>query len=78
MSKIVIYGTPNCPYCELTKKYMSRKGEEYIYIDITKDENALNLIREKTGQLGVPVININGKYILGYNVSKIDIALDQG
>jgi len=72
MNRIIIYGTHTCPWCRKTEKYLTEKDIKYEYIDVEKDENASALIIEKTGQRGVPVLNINGIYIVGFNKTKID------
>lgn len=70
--KVVLYGTPVCSWCKIAKKYFDDRNIVYTYIDVSKDELARNLIVEKTGQLGVPVINIDGTYIVGFNLGKIE------
>lgn len=72
---ILVYSTKMCPYCILVKQYFKSKNIDFEDIDVSKDtEKALEMIK-KSGQQGVPVIDINGKIIIGYNRKEIDLAL---
>ena len=65
--KIKVYSTPTCPYCRKTKEYLKEKNIEFQDIDVSESrENAKEMI-EKSGQMGVPVIEINGKIIVGFD-----------
>ena len=70
--KIVIYTTPWCSYCKMAKEYFKSKGltwEEYdVMSDIPKREEMV----KKSGQLGVPVIEIDGKMVIGFDRPKIN------
>lgn len=70
--KIKIYSTPACPYCQIAKKYLKDHGFDFEDLDVSKDEKALQEMLDKTGQMGVPVIEINDKVIIGFNKSEID------
>lgn len=73
--EITIYTTPTCGFCHMVKEYLSGKDIEYKTKDITTDENAYKEVLESTGQLGVPVVNIGSKTIIGFDRPKIDLAL---
>jgi len=65
--KIKVYSTPTCPYCKKTREYLKEKNIEFQDIDVSESqENAKEMI-EKSGQMGVPVIEINGKIIVGFD-----------
>ena len=59
--KIVVYGKPDCPYCDKAKSILEGKGLEFNYVDVTEDKEAHNFIREQ-GFETVPQIFINDKY----------------
>lgn len=73
---IKVYSTPSCPYCVTLKKFLTEKGVEFQDIDVSADEKELNEMVEKSGQMGVPVVNIEGQIIIGFNRNKILEALN--
>jgi glutaredoxin-like YruB-family protein len=68
---IKIYSTQNCPYCVALKEFLTEHQFKFEDIDVAKDEKALGEMVEKTGQFGVPVVNINGQVIIGFDKEKI-------
>ncbi|MFC1751530.1 glutaredoxin family protein [Patescibacteria group bacterium] len=58
MKKVKIYSTPTCTYCVMAKDWFKENNVEYEEIDVSTDETARNELIEKTGQMGVPVIEI--------------------
>jgi len=75
MATVKIYTTPTCAFCQMAKSYFKEKGIEYEEIDVTKDPSKVEEMIKISGQMGVPVILINGKVILGFNKGAIDDAL---
>ena len=73
--KIMIYSTPTCTYCHHVKDYLTEKGFAYEDIDVTKDYDAMVASVQKSGQRGVPVIDIEGKIIVGFDQVEIDQVL---
>ncbi|GAA0182740.1 glutaredoxin family protein [Clostridium sediminicola] len=69
---IKVYTTPTCPWCTKVKKYLNTKGVEFENVDVTKDSKGATEMIELSGQRGVPVLNINGKIIIGFDKAKID------
>jgi len=73
---IKIYTTPTCAYCKMAKEYFKSKGlgyEEYnVAADIAKQKEMI----EKTGQFGVPVTDIDGKIVIGFDRAKINELLN--
>ena len=55
---------------------MQEKGEAFESIDVSNDEKAQHEMIEKSGQMGVPVIDINGKIVVGFDIEEIDKALE--
>lgn len=72
---ITVYSTPTCPYCKLTKDFLKEKGITYKDIDVSADPAAANEMVKKSGQMGVPVTDINGTIIVGWNKSELETAL---
>ncbi|HAU07511.1 MAG: NrdH-redoxin [Candidatus Yanofskybacteria bacterium RIFOXYD1_FULL_44_17] len=72
MAKIKIYSTPSCAYCHMAKEYFKSKGLEYEEFDVMSDIVKRQEMIDKTGQMGVPVIDIDNKLIIGFDRSKID------
>ena len=72
MSKIKIYTTPTCAFCKMAKKYFESKDLTYEEYDVSKDIPRQKEMIEKTGQFGVPVIDIDRKIVLGFDKPKID------
>lgn len=73
--KIIIYSTPTCAYCKKAKVYLQGKGIEYTDIDVSQNETAQKEMLEKSGTMSVPVIDIGGRVIVGFDKDKIDEAL---
>ena len=77
MSKIIVYSTPSCPYCTLAKDYLNQKGIEFEEKDVSLDRESAREMIEKSGEMGVPQIDINGKIIVGFNRDAIDEELSK-
>ena len=73
--KVKVYTTSTCPWCVKTKDYLKANNVKYDEINIGMDEKARNEMFEKSGQFGVPVIDIKGKVIVGYDKESIKKAL---
>ncbi len=72
---VKIYTTQACPYCEMAKEYFKGKNICYEEYDVAADEKAREEMIAKSQQMGVPVIDINGAIIIGFNRSEIDKTL---
>ncbi len=72
---ITIYSTPTCPYCKMAKNFLKELGLSFTDIDISASEQAAEEMVKKSGQMGVPVIEVNGKLVLGFDKEKITEAL---
>lgn len=71
MKKVTIYSTPTCTYCTMAKDFFDENDIKYENVDVSVDENKRNEMIEKSGQMGVPVIDIEGEIIVGFNEPKI-------
>ncbi len=70
--KVVIFSTPNCPWCGRVKSYLRQKGIRFKNIDVSRDKAAARDIVRRTGQMGVPVVLIGSHPIVGFNKPLID------
>ncbi|MBW2969692.1 glutathione S-transferase N-terminal domain-containing protein [Candidatus Woesearchaeota archaeon] len=73
--KVTIYSTPSCPYCTAAKEFLKQNKIEYKEIDVSKDQSKAQEMIEKSGQMGVPVLDINGTIIVGFDREAIKKAL---
>lgn len=69
---VKIYSTPTCAYCQTLKNFLKDKSFEFEDIDVSKDEKSLKEMVDKSGQMGVPVIDINGQIVVGFDKAKIE------
>ncbi|MEM4282654.1 MAG: glutaredoxin family protein [Candidatus Woesearchaeota archaeon] len=67
MPKVKIYTTPTCPYCAMAKAFFKENKIPYEEIDVASNQKALDEMVSKSGQIGVPVIEIDGKIIIGFD-----------
>lgn len=70
--KVTIYTTPYCSYCKMAKEYFKSKNIEYTEYDVMADVAKREEMVKKSGQLGVPVIDIDGKIVMGFDKPKIN------
>jgi glutaredoxin-like YruB-family protein len=73
--KITIYGAEWCAFCHEAMRYLDSKGKKYEYLNVDQDQAALKAVVEKSGQTGIPVLDIGGKIIVGFDRPRIDQAL---
>lgn len=71
MTPVTIYTTHSCPYCKMAKSFFQEHNIQYVEKDVTTDQQAQQEMIEKSGQLAVPVIEINGQIVVGFNQPKI-------
>ncbi len=70
--QVTVYSTPTCPYCVKAKDYLKEKGVEYRDVDVSQDRAAAMEMIEKSGQMGVPVIDIGGEVVIGFQPKVFD------
>ncbi len=69
---VKIYSTPTCPWCIKAKSYFDSKNISYEEVDVSTNREAAKEMIDKSGQRGVPVIDINGSIIVGFDQAEID------
>jgi glutaredoxin-like YruB-family protein len=75
MVKIKIYSTPFCGYCKMAKDFFDKNGFPYDEVDVSVDETAAKDMVARTGQMGVPVIEIGDEILVGFNRPQIEEVL---
>ncbi len=75
--KIIVYTTPTCVFCPLVKKFLDEKGVEYEEIDVSSNSEEMEKMKEKTGQMGVPVVLIGDDIVVGFDKKKIEELLEK-
>ena len=76
MKKVIVYSTPTWPWCTKVKDYLDSKNVSYEDFNVATDHDKAVEMVEKSGQQGVPVIDIDGEIVIGFNQSSINILLD--
>jgi len=76
MAKTVkVYSTSTCPYCVRLKEFLKEKNIEFEAIDVGLDQDKAQEMINKSGQMGVPVIDIEGEIIVGFDKARISKSL---
>ncbi len=75
MKNVIIYSTPTCTYCNAAKTYLKEKGIAYSEFNVAADTEKRKEMVDKSGQLGVPVIDVGGKVIIGFEEEELAAAL---
>lgn len=68
---VKVYSTPVCPYCVTLKNFLKEHNIQFEDIDVSQSELAQKEMIEKSGQMGVPVVDIDGQIIVGFDQDKI-------
>lgn len=71
MSKVTIYSTPTCTYCQLAKQFFAENDVAYEEVDVAADNAKLQEMVEMSGQMGVPVIKIDDQVVVGFDEGKL-------
>lgn len=67
MKKVEIYSTPTCTYCAAAKDFFKKNGVEYTEYNVASDQARRAEMLEKSGQMGVPVIDVGGDIVVGFD-----------
>ena len=70
--RVIVFSTPTCSFCNTAKKYFREKGVRFRDVDVSRDQAAARDMVRRSGQSGVPVIDIGGKIIVGFDRPKIN------
>jgi glutaredoxin-like YruB-family protein len=72
---VKVYSTPACPWCIRLKQFLKENNIEFQNIDVSADQQAVDELMQKSGQMGVPVLDIEGQIIVGFDRDSIKSAL---
>lgn len=71
MPKVRVFSTPVCPYCFTLKEFLKEQGVEFEDINVAKNSQAKKEMIKKSGQMGAPVVEIDGEIVVGFDREKI-------
>jgi len=71
MKNVTIYSTPSCTYCTLAKNFFKNNGIDFTEHNVATDLEKRKEMIEKTGQMGVPVIQVNEEIVIGFDETKL-------
>ena len=69
--EVKVFSTPVCPYCYTLKEFLKENNIEFKDIDVSQDEKEQKRMVEKSGQMAVPVVEIDGEMVIGFDREKI-------
>lgn len=72
MPPVTVYTSPTCVWCGRVKSYLDERGVRYREIDVAADPDAAQQLVRRTGQMGVPQLDIGGQYVVGFDKPRID------
>ena len=75
MKNVIIYSTPTCPWCIRAKQFLKDNNVQYADFDVSSNSEKAEEMTQKSGQMGVPVVDIEGTIIVGFDKEKIKQAL---
>lgn len=75
MAKVIVYSTTTCPYCVMAKNWLKEKKVECEEFNVGIDQAKAKEMIAKSGQMGVPVIDIDGEIIIGFDRPKMEATL---
>jgi len=73
--EIIVYSTPACPYCNMAKTYLMERKLRFKDYDVSADKEKAREMAQRSGQGAVPVLEINGRIVVGFDRQLIDDAL---
>jgi len=71
MKKVIVYSTPACPYCVMVKNFLKQNHVEFTEVDVAADREKARELVAKSGQMSVPVTDIGGEIVVGYDTDRL-------
>ena len=71
MANVKVYSTPTCPYCKMVKQFLTENNIQFENIDVASNQTAAQEMISRSGQMGVPVLDIDGQIVVGFDKGKI-------
>lgn len=69
---VIVYTTPTCGYCHQAKNYLTQKGVPFVEKDVSRDQAAAQEMVRKSNQMGVPVLDVDGQIIVGFDMRRLE------
>jgi glutaredoxin 3 len=69
---VIVYSTPTCPFCKQVKAFLDSLNVSYQDIDVSADQEKAQEMIEKSSQMGVPVIDVDGEILVGFDKKKLE------
>src|SRR3989338_5424956 len=69
--KVIVYSAPTCVYCRMAKDFLTDKNIPFTEYDLSKDIPKREEVIKKTGQMAVPVIEVDGETMIGFDESQL-------
>ena len=69
--KVIVYSTPTCPYCDFAEDFLRENNIEFEAVDVSQNQARAQEMIQKSGQMGVPVIDVDGNIVIGFNKAKL-------
>jgi glutaredoxin 3 len=74
---VIVYSTTTCPFCVMAKDWLKEKKVEFEDVNVGTDQKRAQEMIDKSGQMGVPVIDVDGEIIIGFDKPKLEEALKE-
>lgn len=71
MAEVKVFSTPTCPWCHRAKEFLKKNSIKFRDINVAEDEEQANYMIEKSGQMGVPVIEVDGQIVVGFDEPRL-------
>lgn len=72
---VAVYTTPSCSYCRMVKDWLKQRNVRFDEYNVAADPRRAEEMVRKSGQMGVPVTDVNGRVIIGFNTGELERAL---
>ncbi len=72
---VAVYTTPSCSYCRMVKDWLKQRNVRFDEYNVASDPRRAEEMVRKSGQMGVPVTDVNGRVIIGFNTGELERAL---
>jgi glutaredoxin-like YruB-family protein len=73
---VTVYSTPTCSWCQIAKDHLNSSGISFEDVDVSTDQQRAQEMVAKSGQMGVPVLDIDGEIVVGFDRARIDSLLE--
>ncbi|MEA3356756.1 MAG: glutaredoxin domain-containing protein [Candidatus Bipolaricaulota bacterium] len=74
--EVIVYTSPTCGWCQALKDYLHSREIDFDEVDVAVDPSLAQEMIEKSGQMGTPVVDIDGEIVIGFNKPEIDQLLE--